>query len=183
MVAGLVRPGRRRNGRRTAGEPTPPARHPHGCRADRAARPCGPDDAEFSHGRKHAGRDSQRFGDGHRRDRDVLCHDFRQSLCALGRGAVDFLGLHIRLLMRADFGLPLSLLLPSFSRGGRRGARRDHRARRRSDHHDARLWRIFRGLASVVSQNQNILLGTDAAEWLGTGRPLGVRRRVGRSSF
>ena len=33
---------------------------------------------------------------------------------------------------------------------------------------------FFRGLASVVSQNQNILLGTDAAEWLGTGRPLGV---------
>ena len=33
---------------------------------------------------------------------------------------------------------------------------------------------LFRGLASVVSQNQNILLGTDAAQWLGTGRPLGV---------
>jgi simple sugar transport system permease protein/ribose transport system permease protein len=33
---------------------------------------------------------------------------------------------------------------------------------------------FFRGLASVVSQNQNILLGTDAAQWLGTGRPLGV---------
>ena len=25
-----------------------------------------------------------------------------------------------------------------------------------------------------MSQNQNILLGSDAAEWLGTGRPLGV---------
>jgi ribose transport system permease protein len=33
---------------------------------------------------------------------------------------------------------------------------------------------FFRGLASVVSQNQNILLGTDAAQWLGTGRPFGV---------
>jgi ribose transport system permease protein len=33
---------------------------------------------------------------------------------------------------------------------------------------------LFRGFASVVSQNQNILLGTDAAQWLGTGRPLGV---------
>jgi ribose transport system permease protein len=33
---------------------------------------------------------------------------------------------------------------------------------------------FFRGLASVVSQNQNILLGTNAAQWLGTGRPLGV---------
>jgi ribose transport system permease protein len=33
---------------------------------------------------------------------------------------------------------------------------------------------FFRGLASVVSENQNILLGTDAAQWLGTGRPLGV---------
>ena len=33
---------------------------------------------------------------------------------------------------------------------------------------------LFRGLASVVSNNKNILLGTKAAEWLGTGRPLGV---------
>ncbi len=33
---------------------------------------------------------------------------------------------------------------------------------------------FFRGLASAVSENQNILLGTDAAQWLGTGRPLGV---------
>lgn len=33
---------------------------------------------------------------------------------------------------------------------------------------------FFRGVASVVSGNQNILLGTHAAQWLGTGRPLGV---------
>jgi ribose transport system permease protein len=33
---------------------------------------------------------------------------------------------------------------------------------------------LFRGLASLVSNNKNILLGTKAAEWLGTGRPLGV---------
>jgi ribose transport system permease protein len=33
---------------------------------------------------------------------------------------------------------------------------------------------LFRGLASLVSDNKNILLGTKAAEWLGTGRPLGV---------
>lgn len=33
---------------------------------------------------------------------------------------------------------------------------------------------LFRGLSSLVSQNKNILLGTKAAAWLGTGRPLGV---------
>ncbi len=33
---------------------------------------------------------------------------------------------------------------------------------------------FFRGLASLVTNNQNILLGTDAAQWLGTGRPLGI---------
>jgi simple sugar transport system permease protein/ribose transport system permease protein len=33
---------------------------------------------------------------------------------------------------------------------------------------------LFRGLSSLVTQNKNILLGTKAAEWLGTGRPLGV---------
>lgn len=33
---------------------------------------------------------------------------------------------------------------------------------------------FFRGLASVVSGNQNVLLGTNAAQWLGTGRPLGI---------
>lgn len=33
---------------------------------------------------------------------------------------------------------------------------------------------LFRGLASLVTGNQNINLGTRAAEWLGTGRPLGI---------
>ena len=33
---------------------------------------------------------------------------------------------------------------------------------------------LFRGLASVVSNNKSILLETDAAQWLGTGRPLGI---------
>jgi simple sugar transport system permease protein/ribose transport system permease protein len=33
---------------------------------------------------------------------------------------------------------------------------------------------LFRGLASLVSENQNILLGTDVAKWIGTGRPLGI---------
>jgi simple sugar transport system permease protein/ribose transport system permease protein len=33
---------------------------------------------------------------------------------------------------------------------------------------------LFRGLASLVSNNRNILLETDAAQWLGTGRPLGI---------
>ena len=33
---------------------------------------------------------------------------------------------------------------------------------------------FFRGVASLVTDNKNILLGTKAAEWLGTGRPLGI---------
>jgi len=33
---------------------------------------------------------------------------------------------------------------------------------------------LFRGCASLVSENKNIALGSKAAEWLGTGRPLGV---------
>jgi ribose transport system permease protein len=33
---------------------------------------------------------------------------------------------------------------------------------------------LFRGLASLVSNNKNILLETDVAQWLGTGRPLGI---------
>jgi len=33
---------------------------------------------------------------------------------------------------------------------------------------------LFRGLASLVTNNKNILLNTKAAEWLGTGRPLGI---------
>jgi len=33
---------------------------------------------------------------------------------------------------------------------------------------------LFRGLASLVTNNKNILLGTKAAEWLGTARPLGI---------
>jgi ribose transport system permease protein len=33
---------------------------------------------------------------------------------------------------------------------------------------------LFRGLASLVTGNQNIALGTRTAEWLGTGRPLGI---------
>ena len=33
---------------------------------------------------------------------------------------------------------------------------------------------FFRGLASLVSQNQNIMFATDVARWIGTGRPLGV---------
>ena len=33
---------------------------------------------------------------------------------------------------------------------------------------------LFRGLASLVSGNRNIELGTSAAQWLGTGRPLGI---------
>ena len=33
---------------------------------------------------------------------------------------------------------------------------------------------LFRGLASLVTDNKNILLNSKAAEWIGTGRPLGI---------
>jgi simple sugar transport system permease protein/ribose transport system permease protein len=33
---------------------------------------------------------------------------------------------------------------------------------------------FFRGVASLVTNNKNIIMGTKSAEWLGTGRPLGV---------
>lgn len=78
-------------------------------------------------------------------------------------------------LMRAKFGLALSLLA-TLAFAGTGGAVQGAIIALGGDPIITTLafGGFFRGLASVVSQNQNILLGTDAAEWLGTGRPLGV---------
>ena len=78
-------------------------------------------------------------------------------------------------LMRANFGLSLSLVVTLLLSGGG-GAVQGGIIALGADPIITTLafGGFFRGLASVVSQNQNILLGSDAAEWLGTGRPLGV---------
>ena len=78
-------------------------------------------------------------------------------------------------LMRGNFGLSLSLAITLLLSGGG-GAVQGSIIALGADPIITTLafGGFFRGLASVVSQNQNILLGSDAAEWLGTGRPLGV---------
>ena len=78
-------------------------------------------------------------------------------------------------LMRAKFGLALSLLATLLF-AGLGGAVQGAIIGLGADPIITTLafGGFFRGLASVVSQNQNILLGTDAAQWLGSGRPLGV---------
>ncbi len=78
-------------------------------------------------------------------------------------------------LMRAKFGLALSLLATLLF-AGLGGAMQGAVVALGADPIITTLafGGFFRGLASVVSQNQNILLGTDAAQWLGVGRPLGV---------
>lgn len=78
-------------------------------------------------------------------------------------------------LMRAKFGLALSLIL-TLAFSGLGGAVQGGIIALGADPIITTLafGGFFRGLASVVSQNQNILLGTHAADWLGTGRPLGV---------
>jgi ribose transport system permease protein len=78
-------------------------------------------------------------------------------------------------LMRAKFGLALSLLATLLF-AGLGGAVQGAIIAIGADPIITTLafGGFFRGLASVVSENQNILLGTDAAQWLGTGRPLGV---------
>jgi simple sugar transport system permease protein/ribose transport system permease protein len=78
-------------------------------------------------------------------------------------------------LMRAKFGLALSLLA-TLVFAGLGGAVQGAIVALGADPIITTLafGGFFRGLASVVSANQNILLGTDAAQWLGTGRPLGV---------
>jgi len=78
-------------------------------------------------------------------------------------------------LMRAKFGLALSLLA-TLVFAGLGGAVQGAIIGLGADPIITTLafGGFFRGLASVVSQNQNILLETNAAEWLGTARPLGV---------
>jgi ribose transport system permease protein len=78
-------------------------------------------------------------------------------------------------LMRAKFGLALSLIATLLF-AGLGGALQGGIVALGADPIITTLafGGFFRGLASVVSQNQNILLGTDAAQWLGTGRPLGI---------
>ncbi len=78
-------------------------------------------------------------------------------------------------LMRAKFGLALSLLATLIF-AGLGGAVQGAVIGLGADPIITTLafGGFFRGLASVVSGNQNILLGTNAAEWLGTARPLGV---------
>jgi simple sugar transport system permease protein/ribose transport system permease protein len=78
-------------------------------------------------------------------------------------------------LMRAKFGLALSLLATLLF-AGLGGAVQGAIVALGADPIITTLafGGFFRGLASVVSGNQNILLGTDAARWLGTGRPLGI---------
>lgn len=78
-------------------------------------------------------------------------------------------------LMRAKFGLALSLLV-TLMLAGFGGAVQGGIIALGADPIITTLafGSFFRGIASVVSQNQNILLGTDTAQWLGIGRPLGV---------
>jgi len=78
-------------------------------------------------------------------------------------------------LMRAKFGLAISLIA-TLAFAGLGGAVQGGIVALGADPIITTLafGGFFRGLASVVSQNQNILLETNAADWLGTGRPLGV---------
>jgi ribose transport system permease protein len=78
-------------------------------------------------------------------------------------------------LMRADYGLVTCLVLTLIFSGGA-GAVQGGIIARGADPIITTLafGALFRGLASLVSNNQNILLETDAAQWIGTGRPLGI---------
>ena len=78
-------------------------------------------------------------------------------------------------LMRADYGLPVSLVVTLLFAAGN-GAIQGGIVALGADPIITTLafGALFRGLASLVSDNKNILLGTKAAEWIGTGRPLGI---------
>lgn len=78
-------------------------------------------------------------------------------------------------LMRAEYGLATSLVLTLLF-GAACGGIQGGIISRGADPIITTLafGALFRGLASLVSNNKNILLGTKAAEWLGTGRPLGI---------
>jgi ribose transport system permease protein len=78
-------------------------------------------------------------------------------------------------LMRADYGLPVALVLTIIFSGGA-GAIQGGIIARGADPIITTLafGAFFRGLASLVSQNQNIMFADDVARWIGTGRPLGI---------
>lgn len=78
-------------------------------------------------------------------------------------------------LMREQYGLAPALLLTLFFAGSAGGVQGAVIARGADPIITTLAFgAFFRGLASLVSDNKNILLQTDAAEWLGTGRPLGI---------
>ena len=78
-------------------------------------------------------------------------------------------------LMRADYGLAAALVLTIVFSGGA-GAIQGGIIARGADPIITTLafGAFFRGLASLVSQNQNIMFADDIARWIGTGRPLGI---------
>ena len=78
-------------------------------------------------------------------------------------------------LMRADYGLVAALVLTIVFSGGA-GAIQGGIIARGADPIITTLafGAFFRGLASLVSQNQNIMFADDIARWIGTGRPLGI---------
>jgi simple sugar transport system permease protein/ribose transport system permease protein len=78
-------------------------------------------------------------------------------------------------LMRADYGLAAALALTIVFSGGA-GAIQGGIIARGADPIITTLafGAFFRGLASLVSQNQNIMFSSDVARWIGTGRPLGI---------
>jgi ribose transport system permease protein len=78
-------------------------------------------------------------------------------------------------LMRADYGLTAALVLTIVFSGGA-GAIQGGIIARGADPIITTLafGAFFRGLASLVSQNQNIMFTSDVARWIGTGRPLGI---------
>ncbi len=78
-------------------------------------------------------------------------------------------------LMRADYGLAAALVLTIVFSGGA-GAIQGGIIARGADPIITTLafGAFFRGLASLVSQNQNIMFADDIARFIGTGRPLGI---------
>ena len=158
-----------------AGAPHSQRDHRH--RRDR--RPAGrrrADDAELPHLREPARRHSRRLDHRDHRARHVLHHDFRQSVRAVGRGTGDPLGLRLRL---PDARRVRAGDEPGADAPLRRGVRRDTGRGDFATGADPIITTLafgafFRGVASLVTNNKNILLGTKSAEWLGTARPLGI---------
>lgn len=78
-------------------------------------------------------------------------------------------------LMRAEYGLVAALVLTIVFSGGA-GAIQGGIIARGADPIITTLafGAFFRGLASLVSQNQNIMFADEIARFIGTGRPLGI---------